>query len=112
MAEKAVEEFQGGKEERIRRRGRRPVGLVLNPKQTRGPPTVRLADERAGPSNWPRTRERANNRESSLSLSPLIAACISEKRLLPTLATVTDAVGVLRELVKRRVFFIYVRPRW
>lgn len=46
---------------RIRRRGRRPVGLVLNPKQTRGPPIETGRRTRGLQSSRPKqSREREN----------------------------------------------------
>lgn len=64
---------------RIRRRGRRPVGLVLNPKQTWGPPIETGRRTRGLQSNQPKqSRERANWWANIIAFYPPIAARIPE----------------------------------
>lgn len=106
---------EGRERERIRRKGHRPVGLVLNPKQTSS----------GAPSDWDwpmlsagsiehRAKKDAREiRESFFSRENSRLQLAPPKTTSATNPLVTDAAGVLR--ARKTTFplsFIYVRPRW
>lgn len=108
MAEKAVEEFQGGKEEDSSERPstRRPR---FKSKTNSGPAN------RDGPTNAPgynltgqnnRANERVCERIIAFSI-PLIAARIPENGFCQPLATVIDAASLLRD--RKTTRFLYLR---
>jgi len=91
-----------GREERIRRRGRRPVGLVF---KIQNKPGACAATGAAGPSNRPSRCARGSERMAR-KRSP----SLEERQPSAGGATLVRR-RAFYELVKRRVFFIYVRPR-
>lgn len=97
-------------------RGRRPVGLVLNPKQTWAPRLVAEPCRAAGPSNRPRlARSGVANGERSeerkLASSDWLQLAPENGSRRPSRRSATLTGGRFYEPVKR-VSFIYVRPRW